>query len=187
MYYKNILIANFGLDADNSLMNAPKKMPYHGSIPHTCAHCQKEAIEPKTRQISSTFLVTEYVFQADRTKAIEAAADGCAFWQFFIRDFLDKDSRACRPDMYVQVSVLIVFPLFRSLQASQQSFIIFADVDNSAWHGVIWLLAYLVVLEKFLKPIVTKFQCVSDVLINRFCRNVTGCRVICNCVSKGTI
>jgi hypothetical protein len=101
VYSKNILIANFGLDADNSLMNAPEKMPYNGSIPHNCAHFQKEPIEPKTRRISSTFLVTEYVFQADGTKAIEAAAAGCAFQQFFIRDFLDKDGRSRRPDMYV--------------------------------------------------------------------------------------
>jgi hypothetical protein len=100
VYSKNILIANFGLDADNSLMSAPKKMPHDGVF-LIRAHCQKEVIEPKTRQISSTFLVTEYVFQADGTRAIEVAADGCAFWQFFIRDFQDKDGRACRPDMYV--------------------------------------------------------------------------------------
>jgi hypothetical protein len=101
VYFKNIPIADFGLDADNSLMNAPKKMPCNGSIPHNCAHFQKEPIEPKTRRISSTFLVIEYIFQADGTKAIEAADDGCAFWQFFIRDFLDRDGRARRPDMYV--------------------------------------------------------------------------------------
>jgi hypothetical protein len=102
VYSENILIANFGLDADNSLMNAPKKMPYNGSIPHNCVHFQKEPIKLKTRRISRTFLVTEYVFQADGMKAIQAAAaDGCAFWQFFIRDFLDKDGRSRRPDMYV--------------------------------------------------------------------------------------
>jgi hypothetical protein len=122
VYSKNILIANFGLDADNSLMNGPKKMPYHGSIPHTCAHCQKEVIEPKTRQISSTFLVTEYVFQADRTKAIEAAADGCAFWQFFIRDFPAKDGRACRPDMYVPSQCSNRFPPFSFAEGEPAEF-----------------------------------------------------------------
>lgn len=101
VYSKNILNANFGLNAINILTSPPTRLPYDGSIPHTCAHCRKEVIEPGTRQISSPFLVTEYAFQAYGTKAIEAAADGCAFWQFFIRDFLDQDGRARRPDMYV--------------------------------------------------------------------------------------
>jgi hypothetical protein len=61
----SILIANFGLNAINILMDPPTELSYDGSIPHTCAHCLKVVIEPKTRQISSTFLVTEYVFQAE--------------------------------------------------------------------------------------------------------------------------
>ncbi|KAH7319101.1 heterokaryon incompatibility protein-domain-containing protein [Rhexocercosporidium sp. MPI-PUGE-AT-0058] len=70
--------------------------PHDGRIPHTCPYCQEELIDLK----STTYdydekgkYHTNFKFKASASEAQEAAANGCAFWEWFIRDYLDDDGK----------------------------------------------------------------------------------------------
>jgi hypothetical protein len=79
----------------------PSTSPSQGCIPHTCVHCQKDIIEPTTEELwHGSGFETRYKFQTDGEGALEAAAGGCAFWQWYVRDFLDSEGRMANP-MYV--------------------------------------------------------------------------------------
>ncbi|CZR70193.1 uncharacterized protein PAC_20094 [Phialocephala subalpina] len=76
--------------------------PHDGRIPHTCIYCQEELVEPKSQPSWSNSPATQarydttFTFKANGTKAQEAAANGCAFWAWFIKDFIDEDGTTRR-------------------------------------------------------------------------------------------
>ena len=75
--------------------------PCPDRIPHTCVHCQKDTVEPTTEKLwPGSGFDTKYSFQTDGEGALVAAAGGCAFWQWFIRDFLDPESQMLRNPRY---------------------------------------------------------------------------------------
>jgi len=67
----------------------------NGGKPHSCLYCQNEIIEPKSELWwnSTDSFHTDYKFSIDGTAALEAASNGCAFWGWYIRDFLDESRR----------------------------------------------------------------------------------------------
>ncbi len=68
--------------------------PHDGRIPHTCSYCQEELVEPKSKPAWRAELGrydTDFTFKTDGIRAQEAAANGCAFWDWFIKDFIDED------------------------------------------------------------------------------------------------
>lgn len=66
-------------------------------IPHTCAYCQEELIELKEsaplfdEEKWKYYTEFKYNFKASASRAQEAATNGCAFWDWFIRDSLDDE------------------------------------------------------------------------------------------------
>lgn len=73
--------------------------PHDGRIPHTCAYCEAELVEPKSFIYSwdeKGKHHTVFKFEASGSRAQEAAADGCLFWEWFIRDYLDDEGKRKR-------------------------------------------------------------------------------------------
>ncbi|PVH81566.1 HET-domain-containing protein [Cadophora sp. DSE1049] len=73
--------------------------PHDGRIAHTCAYCQEELIEPKSIVYpwdKEGKYHTEFRFKASGSRAQEAAANGCSFWEWFIRDYLDDEGKRKR-------------------------------------------------------------------------------------------
>ncbi|KAG4443261.1 hypothetical protein IFR05_001304 [Cadophora sp. M221] len=70
--------------------------PHDGSIPHMCTYCQEELIELKSFKYDwddKDKYHTDFKFKASASRAEEAAANGCTFWEWFIRDFLDEEGK----------------------------------------------------------------------------------------------
>lgn len=74
-------------------MNTPVPTLHDGRVPHTCAYCQKELLDPKSSQQPDGGFHTSFTFATKGPEAFQAAKDGCAFWKWYITDYLDEGSR----------------------------------------------------------------------------------------------
>ncbi|KAL2063244.1 hypothetical protein VTL71DRAFT_5049 [Oculimacula yallundae] len=82
------------------------KPQHQESIPHTCAYCQEELIEPKWNGNSIS-----HTFQASPSRTHEAAANGCAFWAWLTRDYVDETRTIVRHRSDTGVSFGVQFPI----------------------------------------------------------------------------